>query len=101
MEDSDGIEGLYLEKVSVAGRDPEGDAEVPKAGSKAGKSAAALLLGGVPYHHYISAQCSKEHRAIQVCVPCTYMHTNTIIIDTVLLSGKPWIFSSLFPMSCN
>ena len=89
MEDSDGIEGLYLEKVSVAGRDPEGDAEVPKAGAKVGKSAAALLLGGVPYHHYISAQCSKEHRAIQVRVPCTYMHKHTtgIIIDIIIGEG--------------
>ena len=65
MDNSDGIEGLYLEKVAVAGRDTEGDEQDPKGGKK-GKSAAALLLGGVPYHHYISAQCSKEHRAVQV-----------------------------------
>ena len=79
MDDSDGIEGLSLEKVAVAGRDLEGDAAAPSApapgdggrtrgrkGGRKGKSATALLLGGVPYHHYISAQCSKEHRAVQV-----------------------------------
>ena len=67
MDNSDGIEGLYLEKVSVAGRDPEGGDEREGGGKKSRRSAAAHLLGGVPYHHYISAQCSKEHKAVQVC----------------------------------
>lgn len=59
MDNSDGIEGLYMEKSAVAGRDAEGD-------RKGRKSAAAQLLGGIPYRHYVSAQCAKEHCTVQV-----------------------------------
>ena len=61
MDNSDGIEGLYLEKVAVAGRDMEGD----RTGTR--RSAAAQLVGGIPFRHYVSAQCGKEHCTVQVC----------------------------------
>ena len=80
MEDSDGIEGLYLEKVAVSGRDPEG--EEPR-GGRSGKSAAALLLGGVPYHHYISAQCNKDHRAVQAST-CARRRTEVCAVSTAV-----------------
>lgn len=81
MDHSDGIEGLYLEKMAVAGRNlqdraedapstsgsvgGDGSAGVRKKRGK-GRSDVDLLLGGVPYRHYVSAQCNKEHKAVQV-----------------------------------
>lgn len=78
MDHSDGIEGLYLEKMAVAGRNLQDRAEdapstsgsvgsdgVRKKRGK-GRSDVDLLLGGVPYRHYVSAQCNKEHKAVQV-----------------------------------
>ncbi len=90
VESSDGIEGLYMEKAAVAGRDPEGRAGPGPAQPRGGgggllkrllllvmplarrrrRTDADLLIGGVPYRHYVSAQCNKEHKALQVgCLP--------------------------------
>lgn len=48
MDNSDGIEGLYMERFAVAKSDPKD------------------LLGGTPYHHYLSTQVTKEQVMLQV-----------------------------------
>ncbi len=90
VEGSDGIEGVYMEKNAVAGRHAGTEAEAA-AGSRleggsschmdaaesrkgrkgrrqrrAGRSDTDQLLGGFPYHHFVSAQCGKEHTMLQV-----------------------------------
>ncbi|GAX74879.1 hypothetical protein CEUSTIGMA_g2325.t1 [Chlamydomonas eustigma] len=91
MDNSDGIEGLYLEKVGVSGRDAEG----PTSGcSNLRRSTADLLVGGTPYRHFVSAQCDKEHRALQARSEGTFYHdpmgktTSTLSADLQTSAGS-------------
>ncbi|KAG1663291.1 hypothetical protein FOA52_006332 [Chlamydomonas sp. UWO 241] len=130
MDNSDGIEGLYLEKSAVARRSTE--LEPPPKESKAsaskqkdagfaggaaagssgsgGKSAAGKasgggrrggrqrssadkLLGGVPFHHYVSAQVTKEAKTVQARTEASLYHdplgntTTTLSADVQTCGG--------------
>jgi len=77
MDNSDGIEGLYMEKTAVAQR-----------GGQASSSNRSCM-SGVPYQHAVSAQCSKEHKAVQLRSQASLYHdTEGLFTSTLSMEAQ-------------